>query len=131
MTSPIWKEVAFYFGTAIGAWFLPQKFNLQLNLFVVLMGIAFDLLSFFCYLAGIRAKRNISGVQISIILYPWFLIAAKFALTALKETQIERILLFKILDGLILFGFFHLCHFPARFMVEFNNSQDKEEDSPD
>jgi hypothetical protein len=122
---------AFYLGTAIGAWFLPQRFNLQLTLPVVCMCITFDLLSLCCYLGGIRAKRNISGVTVSVLFYPWFLIAAKYALTALKETQIGRILLFKVLDGLILFGFFYLCHFPARFMVKFNSLQDRNDDRPD
>lgn len=95
------------------------------------MGIVFDLLSLFCYLEGIRAKRNVSGVPIGILFYPWFLIAAKFAFTAFKETQIERILLFKTLDGLILLGFFYSCHLPARLMVKLNNSRDQKEDDPD
>jgi hypothetical protein len=124
----IWITIAIYLGSAIGAWFLPQKYNFNFTLLVLAMGITFDLLSFCCYLEGIRVKRNISGVAMSIICYPWFLIAAKFALTSFRETQIERIVIFKILDGLILFGFFHLCHFPARFMVKPNTSQDQKED---
>jgi hypothetical protein len=126
----MWQAIAIFFGSAIGAWFLPQKYNFQVTLPVLGMGITFDLFSLFCYLEGIRAKRNISGVPLGFICYPWFLIAAKFALTSLKETQIERILLFKVLDGLILFGFFYLCTFPARFMVKFNSSQDQGEDPP-
>jgi hypothetical protein len=85
----MWQAIVFFFGTAIGAWFLPQKYNLQIAATALTMGILIDLFSLFCYLEGIRTKRNISGVPIGIFCYFWFLIAAKFALIALKESQIE------------------------------------------
>ena len=116
-----------FVGSAIGAWFVPKKYYFQIISGTLGLGIFFDLVSLFYHVMTLITGRYMSGFPgLSLICYAWFLVAWKFPIVARHETQIDRIILFKLVDAGILYGFSFLCHLPARFQPLRERSDDED-----
>ncbi|MEG3975794.1 hypothetical protein QT970_14405 [Microcoleus sp. herbarium8] len=103
-------------GSAIATWFVPQKYSFPVIFGALGVGLFFDVVSLFYAVMTLRTGRYMSGFPgVSLLCYAWLLVALKFPLVARHETRIDRIILFKLVDAGILYGFSFLCHLPASF----------------
>ncbi len=114
-----------FIGSAILVWFLPKIYNIKVAGSVLGVGIFFDIASLFYHIISLVTKRRMSGFLVSYYFYLWFIIASNFSLVGIRETQIQRILLFKLVDATILIVFSLLCHLPSRFYKPGSNLDDR------
>jgi hypothetical protein len=105
--------LALILATGVGARFLTDEYHLRVALGVLCIGVLFDLLSlFYAYLTW-KTGKFMSGVPVlGLLLYVWFLLAARFTLTGGLRAW-DPPLYYKGLDFLILFAFHVLCQWPG------------------
>jgi hypothetical protein len=99
--------------TCVIAWFLPEKYNRMLALGFLAIGILFDLLSLLYHAMTLLTGKYMSGFPVvGLLFYVWFLMVSRFSLVNWEETDLGRLLLFKLEDFVLLFGFHALCQLP-------------------
>jgi len=110
-------------GMTIGAWLGTDEWNRRVSITVLGLGILFDVMSLAIRIRSKLVKKQSSGFPvIGLLFYVWFLLVSKFSLVGWTQTEPVYILLFKIADGALLFGFHTLCNGRMRFRRPVNES---------
>jgi len=100
----------------VGAWLSTDAWNRRAAFMVLGLGLTFDVLSLTIRIRSILVKKQSSGFPvIGLLCYVWFILVSKFSLVGWTQTEPYYILLFKIADGALLFGFHTLCNGRMRF----------------
>jgi hypothetical protein len=99
--------------SSVVAWFLPDEYNRKSAFVLLSIGVAFDLLSLFYHVMTIATGKFMSGFPlVGLIFYVWFLLASRFSLVGWGETEMGRVLLFKLADLAGLAAFHAFCQLP-------------------
>jgi len=120
-------EFARYFAIAavliLIARLLPDQDNRKVTAWALGIGVVFDLLSLFYHIMTMVTGKYMSGWPgLGLIFYAYFLVASRFSLVGPSETELGRVLLFKLADLVLLVAFHALCQLLAAMSRQFTVS---------
>jgi hypothetical protein len=101
---------------AIGSWFLPEQDVFRCLVWVLALGLFFDVFSLACHLSKLIIGRYSSGLPgLGLVCYSFFLLSYRKALVAPHEMRLPLILLYQPLDALLFVADHVLFQLPMFF----------------
>ncbi len=106
--------LAIVVASSMGAWFLPDEYHRKVTIGLLAIGVFFDLLSLFYHLMTMAIGKFLSGFpMVGLFFYAWFILSSRYSLVAWGETDLDRVLLFKLADLAMLLALHALCQLPT------------------